>query len=291
MAQRQLYKQAKSTVVLQLIVTLAIPLVGAAITLVAPSVEALVAFASLMIAVLDIAVLDRIEKAQLLSAAKAQEQFDCTVLDLPWDSYNVGPELEPETIHGAASGLVNETADGGLVDWYPPIVGQVPIHQGRLICQRTNLWYDSKLRRRYGTLILSTIACLAVALVAIGIAGGMTMTSFVLVVVAPGTPFVSWGLREFYRQRDAADSLDRLRNEAEALWRRAKVGGCGPEDCALESRVLQTAIFNKRSTSPPVFNWIYRRLRLRTEDQMNDGAAQMVGSLAPLQRIEVDKQL
>ena len=278
-AQRQLYKRAKSTVIIQLALTVGLPLIGAASTLVFPDLKALVAFLSLTIAIVDIAVLDRLQKRQLVAGAKVQEKFDCAVLELPWDPFAVGRELEPEAVHEAAAELVRSKKDGDLTDWYPPIVGEVPIHQARLICQRTNLWYDSKLRRHYGVLVVGAAACLAVVLIAIGIAGGFTMTSFVLVAVAPAAPFASWALREFFRQRDVADALDRLRAEAEALWRRAKDGGCSPAECAAQSRMLQTAIFARRSNSPPIFDWVYRRLRRKTEDQMTEGAAQMVEAL------------
>jgi hypothetical protein len=36
-----------------------------------------------------------------------------------------------------------------LKDWYPVSVGQLPIHEARLICQRSNIWWDAKQKLRY----------------------------------------------------------------------------------------------------------------------------------------------
>ncbi|WP_313002174.1 S-4TM family putative pore-forming effector [Brevundimonas sp.] len=278
-AQRELYARAKRILVVQLVLTIGVPVVGAVSTLMVPDLKASVAFLALSIAMLDIAVLDRFQKRLLLSAARVQEQFDCAVLDLPWNRFTVGQPLGPEAIHDAAYGYARRHGDASLMDWYPPVVGDVQLHLARLICQRTNLWYDSKVRRHYGSLLLGFALSLLVILITVGLLGGLTLTSFVLVVVAPASPFLSWAIREYHRQRDVADGLDRIRGEAEGLWDRAKAGACGPDDCAAQSREFQNAIFARRSTSAPIFSWIYWLLRPRNEDQMNVGAADLVASI------------
>jgi len=280
-AQRQLYGQAKTVVAGQLVLTIVVPLVGALVALALPDLKPFVAFLSLTIAIVDIAFLDRLQKRVLSSAAKVQEQFDCAVLGLPWNRFNVGQQLAPEAIYEAASAYSRRHDDSALTNWYPQVVGEVPLHLARIICQRTNLWYDSKVRRHYGTLLLLVAVGLLVALAGIGVLGGLTLTAFVLIVMAPGAPFFSWAIREYHRQRDVADALDRLRSEAEALWDRAKGGGCEADECEVQSRELQNAIFSRRSTSPPIFGWIYWLLRPHIEDQMNEGAADLVRAITP----------
>jgi len=53
--------------------------------------------------------------------------------------------------------------------------------------------------------ILGITIGLSLLLMAFGILGRLTIESFVLTVLAPAAPIVIWGLREYYRQRDAAD--------------------------------------------------------------------------------------
>jgi hypothetical protein len=145
-----------------------------------------------------------------------------------------------------------------------------------MICQRTNLWYDSQLRRQYGGWVIGIAIAITVMLIGVGIVGGFTLESLVLAGVAPAAPVLIWAVREYFRQRDAADVLDHLRKEAEALWERGRTGKCSESECATQSRQFQNAIYERRSTNPLIYDWIYRRQRPALEDQMKHGAADFV---------------
>src|SRR5262245_15577569 len=127
-----------------------IPVVSAFGALFVPEWKPYAAFAALSIALLDLTFLDRAQRQQLKVAAKIGEERDCAILELPWNEFTVGKRVEPETIHGAATAYAKRQNDDKLRDWYSPVVGKVPIHLARIICQRTNLWYDAQLRRYYG---------------------------------------------------------------------------------------------------------------------------------------------
>jgi hypothetical protein len=241
-----------------------------------PDRKRVVAFASLVITIIDITILDRLQNSILRSDAKIQEQFDCTVFELPWDKFTVGAKIEPETIHAASSKYRGGKADPKLLNWYLTVVGSIPLHLARIICQRTNLWYDAKLRRQYGRIVIGITIALSLLLVVIGILRGLTIDSFVLTVLAPAAPIIIWGVREYLRQRDASEMLDRIRLESEALWDHAKAGACSDGECTTLSRQFQNAIYERRSTSPLIFDWIYKIQRPRLEDQMNRGAEDFV---------------
>jgi hypothetical protein len=102
-AARQFYAEGKQLLSLQILLTVVLPVIGALCTLAWPALKAFVAFLSITIAVLDVTALDRIQKGFRKSAAKAQEEFDCQVLELPWDFFAVGQKLDPEAIHAASS--------------------------------------------------------------------------------------------------------------------------------------------------------------------------------------------
>ena len=109
-----------------------------------------------------------------------------------------------------------------------------------------------------------------------GVIRGLSLENFVLTVLAPAAPIIIWGVREYVRQRDATEVLDRVRSEAETLWERAKTGACSQAECAAQSRQFQNAIFERRSVSPVIFDWVYKIQRNRLEDQMNWGAEEFV---------------
>ena len=279
-ARRHMYAQAKRLLSLQMALTVGVPVVGAVCASIWPDLRGFVAFLSLTIAILDVTVFDRLQRALLKSAAKAQEQFDCVVLELPWDDFTVGAKLPPETIHAASSKHLMSKEDASLKNWYPVAVEQVPLHLARIICQRTNLWYDAKLRRQYGGWSIGLSVGLSLLLVVIGMVRGLTLGSFVLTVLAPAAPIIIWGVREYFRQRDTCEILDRLRSGSEALWQRAKTGACSEADGTNQSRQFQNAIYLRRSSSPLIFDWMYKVQRPRLEDQMNRGAEDFVREIS-----------
>lgn len=275
-ARRQMYRHGKRLLALQIFLTVCIPVVGSLLTLKWLELKAWVAFAALVIAVLDATIFDRLQRKIRIDAAKAQEQFDCVVLQLPWDDFTVGPRLTPETVRAAETKYGSGKGDTPVADWYPPAVSQLPIHLARIVCQRTNIWYDAKVRRWYGTAAIDLTVALSLVFIAISLGEGLTVETLVLSVLAPAAPVLIWGLREWFRQRDTADGLERLRSEAEKLWQRAISGACSEQQCTIESRQYQNAIFDRRSNSPLIFSWIYKIKRSALEDQMNWGAEHFV---------------
>jgi hypothetical protein len=278
-ARRQLFAHGERLLWLQLILTVGVPVIGSLLSLKWPEVQGLVAFASLSIAIIDVTLFDRLQQDIRQTTAKTQEQFDCAVLDLPWNTFTVGAKDDPETVNAASTKYNKGQPDPKLSNWYPAVVGEAPPHLARIICQRTNLWYDSKLRRRYGGWTLAITIGLSLLLMAFGIARKLTLDSFVLTVIAPVAPILIWGVREYFRQRDAAGVLDRLKSEAEGLWERAKSGQCTEAECTIESRQFQNAIYEMRRRNPIIFGWVYRLQRESLEDQMVHGADEFVKQL------------
>ena len=270
-ARRQIYRRAKFLLSLQIILSIGVPLLGTALALAWVEIKPLVAFLSLIIAILDVTFLDRMQTNLRKIAAKLQEQFDCTVLLLPWDDFTVGKHIDPELVHSLSSRYLSGKPDPKLFDWYPTVVGEAPIHLARIICQRTNLWYDAMLRRCYGAWVLGIASALVFLMFVVGIAQGVTLSSFVVSILAPAAPIIIWSLREYFRQRDVTEKLDAIRNEAEKFWERAKSSET-ESACTIQSREFQNAIFERRSSSPLIFDWLYKIMRDDLEDQMNQGA-------------------
>lgn len=276
-ARQEIWARAADLLVLQVVLTVGIPALGAALGLLIAEVKPYAAAAALIITVLDVVVLDRIYRTRLRTAARVAEQFDCLVLQIPRNPFVVGKPVNAEVVSEAADGwLRRKTTDEKLRDWYPTVVGSAPLHLARVICQRTNLWYDAQLRRHYGTWLLTLAGGLSFLFFLSAMVAGLTIDNLVLLLFAPAAPVLVWSLREFFRQKDAADAQESLRTEAEALWDRARQSLCKPEECGIQSRAFQDAIFARRSTSPLVFPGVYGLLRPKLERQMNQGAAEML---------------
>jgi hypothetical protein len=277
-ARTHIYTRATRMMIVQLLLTVIVPGAGAVLVLFRPDFRAYVAAASLAIVIIDPLLLDRQYKILLKQAAKIAEQFDCTVLSLPWDQFTVGNRVDAEDIHAAARAYAAHHDDTKLLGWYPESVGAAPLHLARIICQRANLRYDSKLRRSYAVVIQIIAWALSCGLAIYGLIQNLQMRDLVL-SMAPAAPILAWAAREYYRQRDTADLLEDLKNEAEQLWTRARVGECDVPGCLQKSREFQNAIYTRRATSQLVMPFLYLIKRSRLEDEMNQGAAALLRDL------------
>lgn len=286
-ARSEIYRRATRLLIIQLVVTVAIPVVSAVIGLTFPGVRPYVAMTSIAVTLIDIAVLDRTMKRRLKVAALICEEFDCQLLDIPWNRFAAGKHPEHETITSAERGWPH--GDNKLLNWYPAAVGLAPMHLARIVCQRTNLWYDAALRERYGNLLLMAAVAIAIGLVSAGLAANLPFADFVVTILAPCAPLLSWALRDAFKQRDAADAQKTARSEAEALWDLATTGGCAEIECARLSREFQNTIFQRRVTNPLILPFVYNRLRPGMEVDMNLGAESLLrqaGIMVPSPTLE-----
>jgi len=270
-ARQWTYKRATKLMVLQIVLTVMVPVAAAVATIWFPALRPHVAAVALLTLVADTAFLDGQYKWLIKLAAKLGEKFDCLVLDLPWNDFVAGDQPEAEDIRSASRQWSKHSTDNGLRDWYPIAAGEMPMALARIVCQRTNLRYDSQLRRSFGTVILAGVAIIVVGLFVIGLLQDLNLTAWVL-LLAPATPLLSWAGREYYRQRDTADQLEEMMKKARSVWNRALAGTCDEMSCSREARELQNAIYLRRSTSPLVMPHLYKIKRLGLEDEMNEAA-------------------
>jgi hypothetical protein len=287
-ARQWTYLVAKRLMIAQIVLTVVVPVAAAITTLFVPDLRPHFAAIALVTILADTVFLDRWYKNLLKRAAKLGEKFDCLVLDLHWNSFVAGEIPESEDIHSASRSWQRKHDDAELRDWYPVTAGQMPIALARIVCQRTNLRYDSQLRRSYGMVILVTVAAVSLGMFAAGLLQDLNFTAWIL-ALAPATPLLSWAGREYYRQWDTADMLDELMKKARGIWQQALEGGCDDNECRSVSRELQNAIYLRRSTSPLVMPYLYKLKRLRLEDEMNDAANNFLEEYEAHQKA-IDKQ-
>jgi SMODS-associating 4TM effector domain len=274
-ARRRIYRQAKRYQGAVVLATLSLPVISLVVATYLPQAKPYIAALALFFGVVDLFVFDRLQKGWMKTAAKLQESFDCEVLSMDHNDFLVGPQVDPEEIFSLASAKLADEDEQKLRDWYPVAVARVPLHVGRILCQRENLLYDSNVRRFYGRLLQVGVLVVIAGLFIYAIACGRSMAESLLTVFVPAVPAVNWALREFLRQRDTVETLERLKSESEKLWKRA-IQGMGEVEAAERSRELQDAIYAHRVSSPLVFDFLYLFRRNDLEAQMNAGAGHFV---------------
>ncbi|KIA82194.1 hypothetical protein QR66_00395 [Chromobacterium piscinae] len=278
-AQRNLYSRAKNINGLQMMLSAPIAIGAAITTIVKPELKGYIALWGILVVVFDLFVFTPWVKKLRDSAARVQELFDTKVMGLDWNEISVGKKPEPELIHEEAKkhGLKDEDI-AGLKQWYPVIIDEVPEIFGIIISQRSNVWWDCKMRRRYALFIRILLVCIALGLVGYGLYEKKDIFEFLTYIVAPLTSTYIFGYRQMVEHGDAAERLDKLRELAEKIWTEAKAG----KDAASlkqKCRTLQDQIFDHRKKNPPIFDFLFKWFRDGNEALMNKGASTLISEL------------
>jgi hypothetical protein len=185
---------------------------------------------------------------------------------------------DPEEVRAISSDFQSPE----LREWYPKEVAQLSFPASRVVCQRSNCWWDSKLRRIYrvGLAVLLFVIC--GSLIGLAIALNLTVAGFVLSLMAPILPFLLWGIRETQDQADAAKRADELKSFGDDLWQAILAKKLTVEETGIRSRVFQDGILDHRQKSPHIFDWVYWIFRNAFEDQMKYGARDMISEAQQL---------
>lgn len=273
-ARDKTYQAAKHTQGWFIFWTAAVPVIGALTSGLWPGLKPALALISLLLLFLDVGLIDRLQKERLKRGAKLQEEFDTRAFGLPWNKFVAGDKVFPEDVAEAASATMPAKRQKEIETWYEASVSRIPLAYGRLVCQRTNISYDSRLRRRYGNgLLIVTLALTIIALVA-GVLLDPKLTDAVL-GLAMVAPMLSWAMREHRKQLDTSNSLQNLQSEFKTVWTKA-LEGASDEELKVGSRQLQDAIYQHRASAPLVFDWVYYRMRTKNEREAHAAAEEFV---------------
>jgi hypothetical protein len=269
-ARSQIYRWAERWQWMQLLLMVAVPIVGSVYGSINPDARSYVAGIAALMAIFDVVIMDRRYRKLIRLAAKAAEAFDVALFRLPWSKAAAGAQLDAEYVSTADRKWRGD--EGKLRGWYPVSVDRAPIDVARIICQRTNAWYDAELRRFYANL-LAGVACLVVAgLIIFGIVQDLKVTDLLVTVFVPVAPIIIWSARERYRQIDAAEANEGVKSEAESLLGAIQSGKCSARERATQSRQLQNVIYTRRAANPMLFPFLYRVRRRKMEESMQDAA-------------------
>lgn len=279
-AQRNIYSRAKNIIGLQMMLSVPVALCAAVTTIVNPELKGYMALWGTLVVVFDLFVFTPWVKKLRDNAARIQELFDTKVLGLDWNEISVGKKPDPELVHEEAKkhGMEEEKI-AGLRNWYPTVIDKVPEICGIVICQRSNVWWDARMRRKYALSIRVILVSVALGLIGYGLFEKKDMFEFLAYIVAPLASTYVFGYRQMMEHGDAADRLDRLKEVSEKVWSDAATGKDAVE-LMLRCRALQDQIFDHRKKNPPIFDFLFRWFRDGNEMLMNKGAETLVSELS-----------
>lgn len=268
-AQRHLYSKAKILWGLLLILNLLIlpPLTIYALynLFLTPYIGILSIFALLVNVLCGLWIRD-LKKA----AASIQELFDNEVLEIPLNNLLLSKIDLTEEIELNASRHLKRHGDKKLKNWYPTALSKMPLTKAQITAQRTNSWWDYKLRTNLIYSIVAIMVIIAVFEFIIGVKLRLALNEWIIAVIVPTLPIVQLLGQELYKHWESKEIAAKNLNEAKSLLRLPLRSNKGTR-----IRALQDSIFNHRVNAPLVFDWIYFLTRTINETIMKTTASKI----------------
>ncbi len=266
--QRNLYSSAKKLFGWRTVVAVCLAIGGPFLTSLDSQISVYVAIMAVVYLLLDNLVLQKFESLQKITASKVQELFDTNVLELSWNNIVTGKKPDKEIIASVLSKNNNRDYQAlQLVDWYSPDVSKVDLNIGRFLCQRSNVWWDSSLRKKYLNFLYASSAGVALGLIIVGTALNLTIGVFLIGVLLPMIPLMELIIKQINEHRGSdccsTDLKDNLNDTLSRI-----INGEVINNPASLARTYQDEIYRHRSKCPMVFDWMYWIFKDKQEQQM-----------------------
>ena len=254
-AQRLLYRRAKWTRIIGMVLILLVVILGLAASVVEDQgfsyIVSLIALATWF---LDQQGLKRRESAFKTEAATIQEAIDCFVLNLPWPSQKGIQYPTSDRVKQLASKAANKRKiSEGLDSWYiPSSIPEDPI-LSKIHCQRMSCWWDVNLRRRWINVLKVSFWAFAALVICLSVLTEITVAKFIA-IIASNIRVLAWGLGEIKDQAEAIERIDRIHHYLSIFSDERS-----PSQYDIQS--IQNEIFEHRRSNPPVPDWFYWQKR------------------------------
>jgi len=270
-ARDRVYGHAK---MLQGVFVLATVLIGVLGAVVSADHKPIFGLLGIFALLIDVVYLESHIKSLCKLGAQLGEEFDTKVLSLPRNQFIADRPVAPEDVRRYSAELLHANREQQLRHWYEPQVGQVPLAIGRLICQRTNINYDARLRTSYATRVLQAVLPLMGVLLLVCLKLEMSLEATVS-LISSLLPALNWVARDLRKNVEATSQLEKLRSEFDRLWGRA-LDGAMHDELSQGSRRLQDAIFQHRGNTTLITDWFYQRMRPKSEDEAGAAAKRLI---------------
>ena len=216
-------------------------------------------------------ILESNRKRQKNLAARIQQLIDCELFDISWWK-NWGKKPSLEDIQDAAK---DEKPDR-YYNWYDSAIQEVSKQVATVICFRSNIMYDHRLRRRYLNHCHWFFWVVVIALLALCIFWNFTILDILFYGAAPALPIIMMYVKTWVAEVSDTKNLEQIRSDLEQMQERMLAGETIPTD---ENLFIQDAIFTHRKNSFFIPSFFYRRYRNENEESMHAFASHLAEQL------------
>lgn len=273
-AQRQLYSTAKALFLWQLILSTVLVIVLSIFNLYI-NISWILAAYGFFIAIIDIIFVSPQIKKQKEKAAKIQEIFDTTVLNITWNDLLIGNKPSNEEIYRYSEKYKKKYLNfESLKNWYSHSVSEINSNAAKIICQRSSCVYDYSIRESFSNAVLVVLLITLLLLLGVGFIKGLTLQNFFLLIAFPFLPAIMLLIKTIKENNLSRETLDNVKKTAESIWNKILLGE--EIDINRKSRAFQDKIYLNRGNSPLIFDWYYYKKRNQLEKEMKFSVDQLV---------------
>jgi len=168
-----------------------------------------------------------------------------------------------------------------VTNWYSINIIGLPTNIASMLCQRTNIYYDFSVRKRYNFLMTIFATFTFITLLIISLINALDLKSFLVEVVLPSIPIFVFAYKEKNTNIESIDNLKHLKKLIESSLSNLNIND-EIEDGIL--RKIQDRIYANRLLSPLIPDLIYKIVRPKLEDEMNYSVEERIKILRSMQR-------
>jgi len=275
-AQRTLYSKAKALFSFQILLCVIIVILTL-FTLFIPNLKSFTAFFSISLAFAELTFFNGTISRLKNKAASIQELFDCNVLRIDWNSLKIPSKPDYEDINSYSTSIMTDPdKKSSLEDWYGRIPNEIPYTTARIICQRSNLFWDIELRHSFANATKLASFLLVLPLVIITVCDGITLTNVLFLFLSPTLPIIILALLQHINNKESIENLRRLKQTLDTVWEELLHSSNNEKHFYEASRNIQDEIYSQRKSNPLIFNWFYEIKKNKQQEDTNYTVSQMV---------------
>lgn len=204
-----------------------------------------------------------LENSNIEKGAKIQENFDTSVFEISWNAVLAGEKVPYEDINYAKTKFKGNIDK--LKDWYSD-VSDFPSPLDILLCQRSNLVWDWRLKRIYAIAIFSFVIFYFIATIIFCSIIDLKLSEYILGLFLPALSGYFLGIDESIMHFKASTKRNKLEQKINGLADNVSKNGLAILNNT-ELRQIQDCIFEFRK-GPMVPDWFYWFFRDSYENNM-----------------------
>ncbi|MBW3524692.1 S-4TM family putative pore-forming effector [Chryseobacterium sp. NKUCC03_KSP] len=269
---KQLYVEAKRAFSFLLILTVPVTVVIALLKILLVAIfkvdiSAFVYIYSISLLICDLILMNFIITDYKKNAAKIQEDFDCSIYDLEWHKILVGKKPRIELINRYSE--IYKTSKNNLEelkDWYPIELAHIDGLKAILLCQKTNLNYDTSVRAKFKVFIIKICLITFGILLLSALVGNVSFWNFITQLLMSFLPIFTVSAKIIIDQNKTIKNSEELKDHIENVIENES------PITQKSIRSIQDKLYCNRKDSGLVPETYYKWQRKRFEEEMHKNA-------------------